>query len=481
MAGIKKNFLYNSAYQILLIIAPLITTPYLSRVIGADGNGVFTYTQSIANYFVMFATLGMSNYGVRLIAECGDDREKRSRQFSSALVLCLIICAIVTACYIAFILTCKSSQLGIWLLWIMWIIGAATDVSWLFFGMQEFRAPTIRNFFTKLASIAIIFLLVRTSDDVWAYVAAIAGSYLANSLLILPFVRRYVDPVRPTPTETLSHLKPNVMLFVPVIATSFYTVLDKIMLGSMAGMTQVGLFDYSMKISQMPMAVITALGAVVLPKMTRVIAAGDKAQARTLIKLAMWFMQACAFGLMFGVIGIAPEFVPVFFGEGYETCVPLMTVTSLIIPLICFTNVVGIQFLLPCHRDKDFTMSLLAGAAVNIVLNLVLIPRYGALGTAWASVAAETTVFTVQTFMVRNNLDIRSYLASASPYMVIAAIMAIGIRTLSYSLGNLAPTVEGLTLECFIGVAIYLAMCFAWCYLRKDSNFKQIFPRIARW
>lgn len=479
--SIKKNFAFNSAYQILNVIVPLITTPYLSRTIGASGNGVFTYTQSIANYFVLFAQLGITNYGVREIASCGDDRKSRSETFWNLFSMNLVMGIAVTALYFLYAFTIGSNQLLISLIWSLWVIGSVVDVTWLLNGCQEFKVPMVRNFCTRLAGMFFIFAFVHTEGDTWAYVFAISAPYFINALLVWPFVKRYVDAVHPTWAKMLEHLKPNFMLFIPVIATSLYTLLDKVMLGGMAGMEQTGMYDYAEKISKMPLAIITALGAVVLPKMTEVIASGHHREAVNLVRETMWFMQACAMALTFGIIAVAPEFVPIFFGVGYEECVSLMELLSLIIPLICASNVIGVQYLVPSHRDRGFTVSVLAGAAVNLVINLFSIPAAGAMGAALATVAAEISVLFVQAQLVRGELPLLELLRDALPFAVIGLCMLALIRTVHtiLALAALSPIVI-LVIEVAVGGLSYLAMSFVYCRVTRNSQFARLFPKLAK-
>lgn len=477
MASIKKNYLFSSAYQLLNIIVPLVTTPYLSRTIGADGNGLFTYTQSIANYFVLFAQLGITNYGVREIAHCGEDRAARSRAFWDIFAMNLMWGSAVVVVYVAYALTLGSSNLALLLIWLCWVAGSVVDVTWLLNGCQEFKVPMVRNACTRLAGMAFIFLFVHTEADVWAYVTAIAVPFLANALLVWPFVGRYVDKARLTFRGALSHLKPNLVLFVPVIAISLYTLLDKIMLGNMADMGQTGLYDYSEKISKMPLALVTALGAVVLPKMTEVISAGRREEALGLIHETMWFMEAVALGLAFGIIGVAREFVPVFFGAGYDECVPLMSLLSAIIPLISATNVIGVQYLIPSGRDSQYTISVLVGAAVNVVINLAFIPRYGALAAAVATVAAELAVLVAQAWMTRGEIGLSKCLVAVLPFVAIGLLMVFGIRLLAGLLSASAATIPGLAAEVLAGMALYLVMALAWCLATRNANFYRLFGR----
>ncbi len=463
------------------VIVPLITTPYLSRTIGATGNGIFTYTQSIANYFVLFAQLGITNYGVREIASCGDNRDKRSETFWNLFAMNLVVGIAVTVAYFIYSLTIGASQLFIFMIWSLWVIGSVVDVTWLLNGCQEFKIPMVRNFCTRLAGMFFIFAFVHTENDTWAYVFAISAPYFLNALLVWPFIKHYVDYAQPTWQKMFRHLKPNLLLFIPVIATSLYTLLDKVMLGNMAGMEQTGFYDYSEKISKMPMAIITALGAVVLPKMTEVISSGNTQKAKELVSETMWFMQACAMALAFGITAVAPEFVPVFFGAGYEACVPLMGALSIVIPLICATNVIGVQYLVPSHRDRGFTASVLAGALVNIFINVFAIPAYGAMGAACATVAAELTVLLVQAWLVRGELPLLQELRGIIPFFVNGFVMLLLIRATKIALEALTvPKAPSLIFEILIGAVFYLFFAFIYCRQTNNSHFNKLFPKLSK-
>ena len=476
--SVKVNFLLNSAYQILLVITPLVTAPYLSRVLGASQTGVFSYTQSIANYFVMFATLGMSTYGVRVIALCGEDRAARSRAFWSAYGSQLCVAVVVAAAYLVYVIVVHAGGLIVSLIWGLWVLSAVGDISWLLFGCEEFKIPTVRSFATKLASLVIIFGFVHQPDDVWLYVLAAAGSNFVNMVLVWPFVRRYVDPYRPNWREVHAHFKPNIGLFIPVIAVSLYTSLDKIMLGSMSDMSQSGYFQYAEQVSRMPLHVITALGTVMMPRMVSLLTERRREEAVSALGTSLWFMLVCAFAFAFGILAVAPEFVPVFLGDGYDPCELLMVVMCGIIPVICVTNVIGKQYLLPSQRDREYTLSLIAGAAVNVILNLVLIPLFAALGTAIATVAAEVTILVVQVFEVRRELPLFTYAIQSIPCCFIGAAMCLLVRLTSpFILATMGLGVVSLILEVVMGAAFYSVATLLYCVLTRNPHYARIFGK----
>lgn len=475
--SIKRNFFYSASYQVLNILVPLVTTPILARTIGAEGNGIFSYTQSIANYFVLFAQLGITNYGVREIARCEDDRDLRSRKFADMFAMNLGWGCVVVGVYVAYSLTFGFSYMPITFIWLCWVGGSVLDATWLLNGCEEFKIPMIRSVCTRIAGMAAIVLFVRSESDVWIYVSAIAVPFLLNALLVLPFIQRYVDVCRPTLQGAVSHLRPNLVLFVPVVAVSLYTLLDKVMLGALGSMTQAGLYDYAEKVSKMPLAVVTALGAVVLPRMTEVIAAGRREEARALVSTTMWFMECVSIALCFGIVAVANEFVVLFFGEGFGECVPLMSVLSVIIPLISATNVIGIQYLVPSGRDRQYTVSVLFGAAVNVVINALFIPSFGAMAAAVATVAAELTVLAAQTLMVRGELGLARVWGSVVPFVVIGAAMFAVVRLVVGIMGAGAATVYGLVVEVLVGMLVYLVLGVGWCLFTKNAHFYRLFSK----
>ncbi len=384
---------------------------------------------------------------------------------------------LVVLAYLAYAFTLGSTNLLISLIWLCWVVGSVVDVTWLLNGCQEFRIPVMRNFCTRLAGMVAIFVFVHSAEDTWAYVIAVAVPFLANALLAWPFVSHYVDFRMPTVRGALAHLWPNFILFVPVIAVSLYTLLDKVLLGAMAGMEQTGLYDYAEKVSKMPLAVITALGAVVLPRMTEVISSGRRSEAKGLVAMTMWFMEAVAMGLTFGIMAVANEFTPVFFGAGYDECILLMVVLSIIIPLICATNVIGVQYLVSSGRDLHYTVSVLVGAAVNIVINFLLILYYGALAAAVATVAAKFVVLAVQVWMVRSELNLASAALGTVPFIAMGVVMLACVRLLAGLIGAFAATVPGLVVEVLAGFIIYGVLAVVWCSTTRNVYFIRLFGK----
>lgn len=476
--SLKKNFIYNSAYQVFQIITPLVTTPYLSRVLGASGIGVYSYTNSIANYFVMFATLGMSQYGVRAIASAGNDRDARSKVFWSAYLSQLVVSLIVIAAYFLYALTMPQGGQVNALLWSMWVVSCAFNVTWLFFGTEDFRRTTIRSFAVKVIELVGIFTLIHSKNDVWLYCGLDAFTFLLNQVVLWPFVKDFVDPYRPSWDEVKTHFKPNLALFVPVVAVSLYTTLNTVLLGALSTSEQTGFYSYAEKLSKMPMSVITALGTVMLPRMSNALATGHRKEGLELIESSMWLMLAMAFALSFGIMGVAREFVPVFLGEEFTPAIPTMVLLPWIIPFICVTNVIGVQYLLPSHRDAQYTASVCCGAVVNVVLCAFLIPPLGSLGSAIGTVVAEAVVLAVQCWSVRDELPLKHYASASLPFLFVGLAMCLLIRAISSLLvGWFGVSVTTLLIEVLVGGVAYLVLAGGYCLATHNAQFYKIFGK----
>ena len=270
--SVTKNFLYNVTYQLLLIILPLITTPYISRVLGSGGMGTYTYTYTIANYFMLAAMLGVKNYGNRSTAAVRDSRQLLSRTFWEIYGLQFLCSAVVLAFYLIYILAFVRENRIIALIQGIYVLSGLLDISWLFFGVEQFRITVTRNIVIRLINLACIFLLVKDRGDLWIYTLIMTlGIALSQGYLWL-YIRRIVDWYRPKLRDLRRHVLPELILFVPIIAVSLYTMMDKVMLGAMSTMNQVGFYEGASKILNIPLGVITALGTVMLPRMSNLAA-----------------------------------------------------------------------------------------------------------------------------------------------------------------------------------------------------------------
>lgn len=453
-SNVKKNFLYNSAYQLLILIVPLVMTPYLTRTLGAEGIGQYTYAYSIAYYFVLFSRLGLNEYGNRTIAAVRDNQEELAKNFWSIYGMQVVTSVICIVLYI--LMWWFASRTSMTLILLFYVISGMFDVNWAFFGMEKFKLTVLRNTAMKVASTLLIFFLVKTEKDVLIYGTIMSVGFLASQLVLWPYLKNEIGFYKPSAKEILQHVKPNLVMFIPTVAVSLYKIMDKVMLGAMSSIVQVGYYESAEQVINVPIALIRALGTVMLPRMSNLAAQGKTHQVKESIFDSVLIVGFLSTSMCFGILGVAEEFVPAFFGVGFEPCLGLF---RLLIPscfFVAFSNVVRTQYLVPMHRDRVFVTSVCTGAVVNLAINALMIPTHGAQGAAFGTLIAEFVVFFIQFAAVRRELPVFRYLKDCIPMFVAGGVMFLMISQL--------PFVESLwmtiVLKVGMGAVVYFFILF---------------------
>lgn len=434
--NIAKNYVFNLAYQILAILIPLITTPYLSRVLGAENIGIYSYTLSITTYFILFGSLGVSLYGQREIAYFQDDIKKRSKSFYEISIMKCITMFI--SLFIFYIVFCLKGEYHIYYkILILEIVANMIDISWYFQGLEEFKKTVTRNIIVKLISVVSIFLFVKGKSDLVLYfIIYTLSTFLGNFSLWL-YLPKYVKKIKFKDLNIKKHIKPTIMLFIPQIATQIYTVLDKTMIGTIiADKSEVGFYEQAQKIIKMLMALATSLGTVMMPRIAATYAKGEIKKVREYMNKSFAFITMLAFPLMLGIISVAYHFVPVFYGEGYDKVSVLLCVISPIIVLIGLSNVTGTQYLLPTKQQNKYTISVIVGAVVNFFFNLILIKSLASIGASIATVIAEFAVTLTQFILIRKEIKILDVIKITYKYVIASIIMFICSLIIGHLISN---------------------------------------------
>lgn len=453
MASIKKNFFYNAFYNVLTLILPLITAPYISRIMGAEKIGIFSYSYSIASYFGLFILLGLYNYGNRTIASVRENKEKLSKTFCSIYLMQISMSVLVIAIYIVYIVLFASNKIMAWIQ-LIYLISVALDINWFFFGMEQFKLTVTRNTIIKILNVILIFLLVKDKYDLYIYSIVMAIGPLISQLFLWGFLRRYINIVRVSVKDIIYHIKPNLILFIPVIAISIYTIMDRIMLGTMSSMNEVGYYENSNKLTTIPAMAITSLGTVMLPRMSNLMAKGKKNEATKYIQKSLIVSVLLSSSMAFGISAVSNEFVPLFYGSGFEKCASVISILVLSSIFMSWANVIRTQFLIPNKMDKIYIISVFLGAIFNVVINLILIPHMMALGAAVGTLCAEFSVCAYQTYMVRKQIKVWKYLKQSLPLLLSGIVMYLIIINIPVIFNSIIT----ICFKVFMGSLIYLSL-----------------------
>ena len=395
MSKVVKNYIYNLTFQFINLLIPLLTVPYLARVLGAEGIGSFSYYYSIAYLFSQFIILGMENYGNRCIAKCLGQKDQLSLTFSELFYMEVGIGSIVMFAYSFFVLfISKDVTLSICLIPVLF--SSWFDVNWYLYGRENFKVISLRGIFVKIVTTALIFLLVKDRSDVVEYTLIMAGSIFLTQVIAWPLVLKEVNFVKVKSINVLKHIKPNLVLFIPVVAVSVYRTISKILLGSLTTVTEVGYFENAEKLVSAVLSIIVALGTVMLPRMTALFEEKNDAAISSLMSKTCVYTTFMSAIFCFGVFSVSEDLVLWFLGEEFRNSIQILQLLCLTMPFICFANVIRTQILIPRSLDKPFVISCIAGAVVNLVANVFFIRLWGGNGAAFSTLLAELTVFVVQ-------------------------------------------------------------------------------------
>ena len=471
--NLRRNYLYTVAIQMLSMLTPLVTAPYLARVLGSDGVGTYSYVLSVATVFSLLAALGLSAYGLREVSRVRDDPAAVSRLFWELTALRLGTTLLTVALYA---LLC--AVVGRWRLYAavgLLIVATGLDLTWFFQALERFGALMVRHLAVKVLGVVLVFALVRDEGDVTVYALVQTGSTLLSNLLLWPrlkgLVGGWAQGCRP-----LRHLRPSLVYFVPAVATSVYTVLDKTMLGVITrDMTQNGYYESAHKIIRLLMAVIASLNTVVGVRTSYLFGQKREEEVRRHLLDTYRFMCALAFPLCAGLVACGEGFAVVFFGSDFAAAGVLLRLFSPLLFIIGTSNVLGSLYLTPGGYRRLSNRAILTGAGVNLVLNGVLIPRLGGVGAVVASLAAETAIAALYLRFSHSFAAAGSLLRIAARYAVYGALLFLPV----YALARTMPlSWSALLTQAAVGVAAYvvmLAVCRdpvwqVWKNLRKGGD-----------
>lgn len=456
MSNLKKNISYNIIYQILNLIIPLITTPYIARTIGVDGVGIYSYTYAIVQYFMLFIMLGLNNYGNRTIAKCKNDEKILQKNFWNIYTVQIISFVIISIVYIIYIIFIASEFKLIFAIQFLFILSAGIDINWLFYGLEKFKLTITRNAIIKFTLMILIFIFVKNSKGIYLYTVFMALASLLSNVVLWLFVFKNVRFAKPNKNDIIYHFKKNIILFIPVVAISIYNVMDKIMIGQMLNVTEVGLYENAEKIINVPLNILTALGTVMLPRTANLIATNQENKVIEYINKTMKMLLFIALPIIVGIYITADKFVVMYLGNEFEGSVILVKYLSIIILFKIWANIIRTQYLIPKEKDKSYIISVLIGAAFNFIFNIAFIKKYGTIGAVYGTIIAEFSVCLIQTIVVIKELPVKEYLIQllkCSFFSVLMGGILLIIKNILYKY-TINAYIELLVLI-FLGVLIY--------------------------
>ena len=384
--SITKNYIYNLIYQITITITPLLTTPYLTRILGAENLGIYSYTFGIVTILYLISSLGINTYGQREIAYVQDDKNKRSKLFFELIIIRLLSTILSTILLLVLIIFEVKYKLY-YQIFIIYIIANFFDITWLYQGIENFKTITKRNIIIKSLYLISLFIFIKNKNHLPIYIFLFSTMNLLTNLSLWINLKKIIT--KPKTLEIKKHLKYVLSFFIPQVASIIYTILDKIMLGIIGtDIKEVSFYEQTSYIVKTVLLVITLTNTVMISKISYAFKNNNKNIIINYLNNIINFIWIASIPIMFGICAVIKNAVPWFYGIEYSSVINLVYIMSPIILFISFNNLIGIQFLISTKNQNKYILAVIIGSIINFILNLILIKPFGAIGATIASVIA---------------------------------------------------------------------------------------------
>lgn len=440
MASLKTNVILNYINTITGIIFPVITFPYASRILLPEGIGLVNFQASIISYIVLFTSLGIPLYAVKEIAKYRDNIALRNKVTVEITALSILLSLVG---YIAVFIIGKfapqiNTHLSLFYILSLNILFTSLGVNWFYQAIEDFKFITIRAVAIRTLAAASLFIFVKDKSDLLIYGAITVGSTVGNNFINFIHLRKYI-PIKTLKSVKLNifkHLKPALHIFVLNLIISIYVQLNTIMLGFMDGDYAVGIYTAGNKIPHILLSLVTSMGVVLLPRCSNLVASGKLEEFKSVCNKAIRLVLILSLPFTTGLILLAEPIISIFCGDAFIEAVPVIYWTAPVILFIGLTNVIGIQILYPLSKENIVIYSTLGGAIVNFILNLLLIPKYSAIGAGISTFAAELAVLTIQIIAGKKYIPVSIFNKTNIKYLIATIFMTLIILPIVYFVNN---------------------------------------------
>ena len=460
-----KNYLYNLSYQILTIILPIITVPYVTRIFTSEALGNYVFYNSIVSYFSLFAMLGIGVYGTKQIAAASDV----SSTFWNIYAIQLISSILALSVYVIVLFSIPQMGGIIPLIVGITLFAKMIDISWLFSGKEDFKKITIRNTVVRLIGVISIFTFVKSSDDLYLYVFLIViFDFLGQFVMWVP-AKKFIK--RPSFNTKImkKNLHPIALLFLPQVAISLYVVLDRTLLGLLGSYSDVGIYEQGQKLISILLKVVSSLGVVMLPRVANLLSERRDKEAQNMVKFSFILYNIIIFPMIFGLIAVNEVFVKLFLGKNFQDVKYVLYVIVFNIMFVGWTNILGYQVLVVRNKNKEFMLSTTIPAFVSVAVNIAVIPFFGYIGASITSVVVEILVFAIQWYYSRNIINKKLLFNKDLAKIILSSLVMFGaVMFCKMTLGF--DGIVGLIIYLAVGGISYLGMLF----LLKTVNIKEM-------
>ncbi|WP_288217801.1 polysaccharide biosynthesis C-terminal domain-containing protein [uncultured Fusobacterium sp.] len=464
---IKINFIYQILYNFIIMVIPLIITPILTRRLEGVEIGKFTYSRSIASYFVVFSMMGIIKYGQRVISQNIDNNIKLRKAFWSLFYVHIFFSIVGIIMYVLMCIFIIKNQKLFWIQGI-YVASSLFDITWLYYGLENFKEVVIKNAFIKIIETALYILCIKSPDDIILYSFINCSSFFLCQLILIPKALKIVKVIHIEWHECYVHIKPIIFFAIAVIGISLYTVFDTTLLGVFSTNKNVAFYEYSNRIAKLPLAGASIIGTVLFPHVCKLVSQNNMFEQKKYMEFSIVIISLIGSASFWGLLIVGRPLAKLYLGEDFSECGPIIIALAPLVYIIGIGDIVRTQFMIPNKMDKEYIISILINAIVNIILSTVLIIKlpkdFQVYGAVVGTISAETIGMCYQLFLCRKFTSVNTILKIMTFSFFIGGIMYIILKFFTF---NIEWDIKSLCMTVIIGAVIFSPMALLYIHFFK--------------
>lgn len=450
---ISTNIFYNVLNQVVSLITPLVLAPYVARVLSAELIGDYSYALANSSYFVLIEALGLSLYGMLCVSSNRENKELISKLFKEIMFAKIILMMVCMGAYALVFIIFNDKNKILCIIMLLNIFSTGIDATWFLMGLEDFKTTTIRNIGVRLVNIILVLNFVKSQNDLLIYALIMQSSNALSYIIVLPTVKKYIIPVKPSYNKIIVHIRKSILYFIPGIINTIFTSADKTVLGAFANSYEVGVYEQATKITNLCGSVINSVSNVLLPRVTYLNHKKNGDESKKFLLKSLGYASLVSIAVASGIVCVAEVFVPVFFGPGYDKSAVLLKILAVNVLMSVLANYIGQQCLVSNYKQREYNIAIGCSAVINLLMNILLVNNFQSVGVSIASSFSAIITFIMVMYYSRKNINFKD-IVQITCKAVVASICMI----LMSSIIELNSLVSTLVAKVVVGAITYIVI-----------------------
>lgn len=422
---VSVNIIFNILNQIVSLIVPLVLSPYVARVLSAELIGDYSYALANSSYFVLIEALGLSLYGMLNVSSNRENKAFISKLFKEIMLAKIVLMIICIVAYVIIFVVFNNTNKILCIIMVLNIFSTGIDSTWFLMGMEDFKTIAIRNVLVRIVNVVLILIFVKSQNDLLVYALIMQLSNALSYIVVFPTLKKYIIPAKPSYNRIIQHIRKSLIYFIPGIINTIFTSADKTVLGAFANNYEVGVYEQSTKITSLCGSVINSVSNVLLPRVTYLNHNASIDESKKFLLKSLGYASLVSIAVASGIACVSDEFVPVFFGPGYDKSSVLLKILSVNVLMSVLANYIGQQCLVSNNKQRDYNFAIGTGAVINLLMNVLLVNTFQSVGVSLASAFSAIITFIMVLYFSKQMIGLMDVIRMTWKSIIAALIMIV--------------------------------------------------------